>query len=469
MAFLRFLFTTGLIALLIWAPATAQDADGPSGAISAERDSALDGRIETRIREILQEIGGYDEISVSVSEGVVTLQGTTESATAAANLVALVTRLEGVVTIRNEVEETADIRRRLNPAMERFWGRVRQLGIMAPLLGIAIASFGALTFAGVFLARRRWPWDRIAPNAFIADLYRQIVMLLFSFVGIVVALDIMDASALLSTFIGAAGLVGLAIGFAVRDTVENYIASIFLSIRQPFRPNDTVDIDGTEGKVIRLTSRATILLSFDGNHIRIPNATVFKAKIVNYSENAERRLMFRIGIEADNDLHKARQVIVETMQGLPFVLEVPAVQSWIESLSGGTVEIVVTVWVDQRDTSILLARGEAIRFAKLALEAAGITLDTSDYNLSVNGFAPIAEPGRTGTDRTGTDRTGTGRTGTGRTGPAPSPAPLLTPELSAQELEIVRTDNEAILDAMIETERARDDKQDLLTPDSPHE
>ncbi|MCB0384011.1 MAG: mechanosensitive ion channel, partial [Bdellovibrionales bacterium] len=51
--------------------------------------------------------------------------------------------------------------------------------------------------------------------------------------------------------------------------------------RQPFRPNDTVEIEGDQGKVIRLTSRATILLSFDGNHIRIPNSTVYKARIVN--------------------------------------------------------------------------------------------------------------------------------------------------------------------------------------------
>jgi small conductance mechanosensitive channel len=114
----------------------------------------------------------------------------------------------------------------------------------------------------------------------------------FIVLGVVLALDLFNLTALLGTILGAAGIVGLAIGFAVRDTVENFIASIMLSIRQPFRPKDLVEIEGELGHVIRLTSRATILLSLDGNHIRLPNATVFKAKIINYSRNDERRFTF---------------------------------------------------------------------------------------------------------------------------------------------------------------------------------
>ena len=111
--------------------------------------------------------------------------------------------------------------------------------------------------------------------------------IVFVIAALVIALDILNATALLLTILGAARIIRLALGFAVRDTVENFIASVMLSIRQPFRLNDTVEINGDQGKVIRLTSRATILLSLDGNHIRIPNATVFKSHIINYSQNAE--------------------------------------------------------------------------------------------------------------------------------------------------------------------------------------
>jgi small conductance mechanosensitive channel len=67
------------------------------------------------------------------------------------------------------------------------------------------------------MSRLQSPWNRIAPNAFIADLFRTFIMIAFVIAAIVVALDIMNAAALLSTILGAAGLIGLAIGFAVRD------------------------------------------------------------------------------------------------------------------------------------------------------------------------------------------------------------------------------------------------------------
>src|SRR3546814_6970546 len=74
-----------------------------------------------------------------------------------------------------------------------------------------------------------------------------------------------------------------------------------LSLRQPFRANDHVVIEGHEGRVVRLTSRATILMTLEGNHLRIPNSTVFKAVILNYTRNPERRFDFELGIDANDD------------------------------------------------------------------------------------------------------------------------------------------------------------------------
>lgn len=199
--------------------------------------------------------------------------------------------------------------------------------------------------------------------------------------GLVIALDILGATALLGTILGAAGIVGLAIGFAVKDTVENFIASIMLSIRQPFRPNDTIEIDGDIGKVIRLTSRATILLSFDGNHIRIPNATVFKSRIVNYTRNKERRFVFDLGVAPDTDLAAARTLALDTVQALPFVLETPAAATWIEAIGDSTISVRIAGWIDQHETGYAAARGEAIRLAIAAFDGAGISMPEPSFRL----------------------------------------------------------------------------------------
>lgn len=438
------LFRLLAFALLLFAPLqVAAQGDAPTGTITTARTAELDASIANRIREILGELGNYSDVTVTVSDGVVTLRGTTNSLPEAQALAPLVTPVEGVVAIKNDVTETTDIMRRLDPAIDRFTRRLEQLVVQLPLLLIALSVFLLIFWAGNCVARWNNPWNRLAPNAFIADLFRTLVRIVFLIAAIVIALDIMNATALLSTILGAAGLIGLAIGFAVRDTVENFIASVMLSIRQPFRPNDVVEINGDQGKVIRLTSRATILLSFDGNHIRIPNATVFKSRIINFSQNRERRFMFTIAIDGNADLGAARQLAVETVQGLPFTLEDPAAAAWVGDITDSGIEIVVVGWIDQNQTSILQARGEALRQVKLAIEASGIAIPDSTYTIRLEGQTPA-----------GTS-----------TQPARPPAAPAGPV----EIAMVDAEVETALDRMIDAEREEGADEDLLRADAAKE
>lgn len=423
--------------------ATAQELAAPTGTISTQQTAQIDADIAVRIREILGELGNYGDVTVTVSDGVVTLRGTATSLAEVQALDTLVTRIEGVVAIRNTVTETTDIIRRLDPAIERFKARVEKLLIQSPLLLIALVVFLAVTWAGNILAGWKNPWNRLAPNAFIADLIRTLIRIVFLIAAIVIALDILNATALLSTILGAAGLIGLAIGFAVRDTVENFIASVMLSIRQPFRPNDVVEINGDQGKVIRLTSRATILLSFDGNHIRIPNATVFKSRIINFSQNRERRFQFTITVAIKSDLGRARSLAVETTQALPFVLEEPAASAWIGEFTSSGVEIVVVGWIDQIETSIVLARGETLRLVKQAIERAGIDIPDSTYNVRLESHDLADVPTRT-----------------------PKTAPVATETVVVAQVD---ADGDTALDRLINAERDDDTVEDLLREDAAKE
>lgn len=370
-----------LIILALPLPALAQDTTQPDSTISVENSAQQDAAIAVRIREIIQQLDGYDAVAVYVSDGIVTLRGTTLDAATAEALNGLVARVEGVVAIENEVAETTDVVERLTPALERLWIRVEQFVAFLPLMLIAILAGLAVIWIGFFIARRKNPWDSMAPNAFIADIYRQITRLFFVVLGVVLALDLLNLTALLSTILGAAGIVGLAIGFAVRDTVENFIASIMLSMRQPFRPKDLVEIEGDTGHVIRLTSRATILLSPDGNHIRIPNATVFKARIVNFTRNDERRFTFTLGIDPNADIAEAQRIILSALAELPYLLTAPAPSTWVGDVGDSSITITAAGWVKQHTTGLFMARGEAIRLAKARLEEAGITLPEPTYRL----------------------------------------------------------------------------------------
>ena len=432
---------------LLGVPVHAQTGNGqPGGTIAVDSDATQDAAMAVRIREIIGQLDGYDGVSVSVADGIVTLRGTVIDAAQITALNELVARVEGVVAIENEVAESTDVRERLDPAIARIEGRITQLAAVLPLILVAIGAGLLVVFAGFFIARRKWPWDSIAPNAFIADIYRQVVRLSFIMLGVVLALDLLNLTALLGTILGAAGIIGLAIGFAVRDTVENFIASIMLSIRQPFRPKDLVEIEGELGHVIRLTSRATILLSLDGNHIRLPNSTVFKAKIINYSRNDERRFTFALGIDPGADIARAQEIVLAALTELPFVLETPAPGVWVEGLGPSTIDLTAAAWIMQHQTSIGMAKGEAVRVVKARLEEAGIGLPEPTYRLIGAGGALSTASGP-------------------KTAPVP-PAAQPPERVEAQE---IGADEKEALESLIEVEREALPEDDLLRREAPQE
>ncbi|MDN2565329.1 mechanosensitive ion channel [Aquibium sp. A9E412] len=436
-----------LLALAAALPAGAQNQ--PAGPISAAGETGADAdadiRIDRRLEAIFDEIDGLAQVSATVRSGVVTLRGTVAEAELALRAEELAGRVEGVVAVRNAIEETTAVSERIVPVYERLAARLAQFAGYLPLVAVAGLLFALIALAGAWVAARDWPWGRLAPNAFIAGLMRQLVRIVFVAAGALVALDILGATALLGTILGAAGIVGLAVGFAVRDTVENYIASILLSVRQPFRPNDYIRIGEEEGSVIMLTSRATILMDLDGNHIRIPNAVVFKGIIRNYTRNPERRFTVALGIDPAANLRAALDLGLATLAEQPFVLDDPAPDAWIETIGDSTVALAFTGWVDQSVTSFVHARSEAIRLVKLALEQAGYALPEPGYRVRLEGMAgPPA--------------------GTPPARPAPEPPPA-----AAETTQAAATGAETVISRKAAEERARSDRNDLLDERAPQE
>ena len=424
-----------VVVVVLWAgsPGAAQEPPpATEGApIAVGVDAVPDAAIEERVRAVVAALAAYRDVSVEVEAGVVTLAGSVAQESDAAALKALVERVQGVVTVTNQVEATTDVVLRLAPVVDRIERRLVQSISLLPLVVVALVAFVAIAALGVAVTGGRQPWQRLSPNPFIAEILRQLVRAGFLIAGIVVALDIVGAGALLGTVLGAAGIIGLAVGFGVRDTIENFVSSVMLSLRQPFRPNDLVEVDGELGHVIRLTSRATVLLSLDGNHVRIPNAVVFKSKIRNYTRQPARRFDFELGVDAATDLVQAVKVGVGALERLDFVLDEPAAQAWVETVGDSSVVIRYMGWVDQTVTDYWVARGEAIRVTKLALDGAGIAMPEPIYNVNVREI-PADAP----------------------TAPVPAAAPVQA---------IAATKND-VIERRVEAERAAGDGSDLLKP-----
>lgn len=369
--------------LFLAAPAAAQDAplELPAAAEEEAREpeapialDSPDAEIAERLRGIFGTLEGLENVQVQVRSGIVRLSGTTLTGEQRQRAAEIAERLSGVVEVDNQIAAETRLDRRLSPVLRDARERGWQLVAYAPLLLVALLAFLLFWWAGRLITRATSPFRRVAPNRFIEELLEQILRFAFTLAGLVIAMAILGATALLTSVLGAAGVVGLAIGFAVRDTIENYIASILLSIRQPFAPGDHVVIEGFEGRVARLNSRATVLMTFDGNEVRIPNATVYKSIITNFTRMPDRRFEFEIGIGGEEEIATALALAQRTLRAVTGVLVRPEPMAIVDRLGDWATMLKLYGWADQAQSDFLKVRSEAIRRVKEAFDREGITM-----------------------------------------------------------------------------------------------
>lgn len=280
----------------------------------------------------------------------------------------------------------------LGAVLDRLQQQAYHLIGSLPLLVLALVVVWAAWRLGGWLSRRS-TLERVAQrNPFLRDLVKTGTRWAITVGGLLIALEILNATALVGAVLGTAGVLGVALGFAFKETLENYLAGILMSVRQPFAPRDHVVINGNEGVVIALTSRATILMTLDGNHLRVPNALVFRSVMLNYSRNPTRRFEFDVGVGVNEDLLAAQQLGTVQLGKVDGVIPSPPPRAYISSLGDSNVQVRFHGWVDQRTHDFLLVKSEAIRTVKLALEKAGMDMPEPIYRVQLTERSPASEP-----------------------------------------------------------------------------
>lgn len=343
-----------------------------------------DQDIKNRISGIFSEIDGLQAVTIEVSKGVVRLGGETPNEKKAQQAINITNRLTDVVTVEDRISRTLDVQDNVSTVFNGLKHQLQTLIKALPLLIVGLILFILVAGFGRWLSNRQALWQRITPNPFVAEVVSQLVKIVFIILGLILALSLIGAETILGTLLGGAGVIGIAVGFAIKDTIENYISSLMLSIRQPFRARDHIKINGQEGIVVRLTSRATILMTLDGNQLRIPNAEVFKGTILNFTKNPERRFSFRLGINSNDDPLAAMKVGLDAIKALDFVLEKPKAIAIIVEVGDASTVLEFLVWVNQSTTDFTKARSIAIREAKHAIENEGFNLPEPIYRLRFN-------------------------------------------------------------------------------------
>jgi small-conductance mechanosensitive channel len=313
-----------------------------------------------------------DSLAVQVRSGVVRIEGRAGSLAAREEATELAGRVEGVVLVRNDLHVATELQDRLGPTWARLKGYGTRLLGFLPVLAVALLAFGVAAALSIGLGRWELPFRHLGLSQLGAGALRIGLRALVLTAGIVVALDILGLVEFVGTVVGALGVLGVVAGIAFRDVVANYLPGIMLGLDPPFGPGDRVLIGEHSGRVVRVTSRETILVQDDGQHLRIPNARLLEESIVNFERHRERRLHLRVDVALSADLRRVREVGRETLLSLTGVLPEPRPIMRVVTIEAERVRVAFHAWVDQRATSFLDLESRARQAVKEALLAAGV-------------------------------------------------------------------------------------------------
>lgn len=374
-----------LLVLLLPAGLSGQEpqaADSPEAEASIPAQQAVqDEAIRERLQTLFDEIGSIRDVTVEVRAGVVRLDGRALSLEAREQAVDLARRTEGVAFVEDRIRVVADLGQRLEPALNRIRNYAVETVAFLPLLAAAILVAVAFGLLGGWVASLDGPHLRFARTSFHRTLARQVIRVVFGLIGVLVALEMLGATALVGAVLGTAGILGLAVGFAFKDIVENHLAGVMLSLRQPFAPNDYIAVGGHEGKVVRLTARETILMSPAGNHVRIPNGEIYRTVTTNFTRNHLRRFEIPVSVSTDEDLAEAGRIGRTALEEMPGVIDDPGPGVLVRELGESWVTLDFNGWVDQQEVDFLRVRSEAVRAVKAALDRAGVSMPPPEYEV----------------------------------------------------------------------------------------
>ena len=334
-----------------------------------------DEKIKQKIEEVLTAAAKFSSLKINVNSGLVSISGAADERQYINWATDIAKNIDGVVAVINNIK----IKNQnyfsvliIKNELHSMWVSVLEI--------VPRVIFGFIVLAIFFLLSSplsHWlmlPFNRKDSAQLIHEVFRRAISLLFYLLGVYFFLRIAGLTQFALAIISGTGVIGLILGFAFRDIAENFIASLLISAQRPFRLGDVIEVQGHIGVVQKVTARGTTLVDYDGNHIQIPNAIVYKNIIQNLSANPRLRGKFSIGIGYDASIKLAQELGMKIMLEHHAVLNEPEPQVLVDSLSSSAIVLKIYFWVDSEAHSVLKVSSILMRLIMRDFEKNGITM-----------------------------------------------------------------------------------------------
>lgn len=242
------------------------------------------------------------------------------------------------------------------------WGTQIMLALLIFIIGRMLAGFVTRT---TIKALERARLDPILVSFLATVMNSTLTLLVIVFALSQLGLDTTSLVALL-------GAAGLAVGLALKDSLSHFAAGVMLIVFRPFKLGDYVEVGGVAGSVDKITIFSTRLKTPDNKVVTVPNGNVFGNTMVNYSEEATRRIDMVIGISYGSDLLKAKNILEELVKEHAKVLKDPSYTIAVSELADSSVNFIVRPWVNAEDYWDV--RFQLTESIKLRFDAEGIEI-----------------------------------------------------------------------------------------------
>jgi small-conductance mechanosensitive channel len=280
----------------------------------------------------------------------------------------------------------------LQDVFERIQGTVTDLVATLPNIVAGLVVFMVIyliaRYSGPAVRRLVERSGRSANAATVAALLTRWSVIAFgALVGMAVALPSFAPGDLIQIL----GIGSVAIGFAFRDIFENFLAGLIILLTDAFQIGDQIVVEGMEGTVARIETRATLIRTYDGRDIIIPNADLFTNAVTVNTAATMRRSEFDFGISYAADLDTALRLVLEAMRGVDGVLDQPGPDALVMEFGDSSVNLRARWWTDARRSSVV-ASGSAVRRAiKYQLDGHGIEIPFPIRTVYLQNEAAVGE------------------------------------------------------------------------------
>ena len=217
--------------------------------------------------------------------------------------------------------------------------------------------------------------SKISNNVTLNNLFSSVVY--FAFIGIVLftVLSILNLDKAVTSILAGAGILGLALAFAFQDIAANFMSGIFISFRKPLKVGDIVQIKDYMGKVKMINLRDTVIETFQGKTVIIPNKEVFQNPIENYTILQKRRFDLSVGVSYGDDLEKVREITFNAVKDIEDLSQEDEVSVFFMEFGDSSINLSVRMWVNTPEQAIYnKVRSQAILNIKKAYDANDIMI-----------------------------------------------------------------------------------------------